>query len=127
MLSQKYILKIRKVIIIVKKSSYYFSNFFRLNYDDMATADIDRLNVGILVRKKLFIPKRRKKFKIKPTLKNGRIKSMEIKAPYWFIVQLFKRLGYNPIIDEEHILSNCFGFENKNVYRQEWENKIFNN
>lgn len=107
----------------MKKISYYFSNFFRLNYDDMATADIDGLNAGILVRKKLFIPKRRKKFKIKPIVKNGMVQGFEVKAPYWFVKQFLMMIRYEPVIDEEHILSNCFGFENEYVYRQEWENK----
>ena len=112
----------------MKKINYYFSNFFKLSYNDIATACIDDFFAGILVRKKLFIPRLRKKFKIKPIVKNGRIKSMEIRAPYWFVVQLFKRLGYKPFIDEEHILTNSIGVENEYVYREEWENPcIFKN
>lgn len=106
----------------MKKINYNLSNFFRLNYDDMATANIDNFYAGIIVNKKLFVPKIRKKYKIKPTVKNGMIQSFEIKAPYWFVKQLCKILNYTPIIDEEHILSNCIGFENGYVYKEEWEN-----
>lgn len=107
----------------MKKIRCDFSNFFKLNYDDKATANIDNFYAGILVKKKLFVPKLRKKYKIKPIVKNGMIQGFEIKAPYWFVTQLCKMLNYKPIIDEEHILSNCVGFENQYVYREEWENQ----
>lgn len=106
----------------MKNFNYNFCNFFRLNYDDMATANIDDFYAGIIVKKKLFVPKLRKKYKIKPVVKNGMIQGFEIKAPYWFVSQLLKRFQYKPIIDEEYILSNCIGFENGYVYKEEWEN-----
>ena len=59
MLSQKYISIRRKEIVIMKKINYDFSNFFRLNYDDIAIANIDDFYAGIIVKKKLFVPKRR--------------------------------------------------------------------
>lgn len=106
----------------MKNYSNYFYNFFKLNNDDMATADMDRLYAGILVKKRLFFPKPRKRFKIKPIVKNGRIKNIEITAPYWFVVQLFKRLNYKPFIDEENCLTNHFGSPIGYIYREEWEN-----
>lgn len=97
-------------------------NFFRLNYDDMATASIDNFYAGIIVNKKLFVPKLRKKYKIKPIVKSGMIQGFEIKGPYWFVTQLCKMLNYEPFIDEEYILSNCLGIENRYVHKEEWEN-----
>ncbi len=107
----------------MKNFNYNFCNFFRLNYDDMATANIDDFYAGIMVKKNLFVPKSRKKYKVKPNVKNGMIQGFEIKAPYWFIKQFLMMIGYEPVIDEEHILSNCIGFENEYVHKEEWENQ----
>ena len=102
------------------KSNFHFSNFFKLNNNDMASASIDHFFAGVLVRKKLFSPKR-KKYKIRPVVKGGMLQSLEIKAPYWFIKQVLKKLHYEPLLDEEHILTNCIGIDNEYIYKEEWE------
>lgn len=102
------------------RTNFNFIDFFKLNYNDMTSASIDHFFAGLIVRKKLFIPKR-KKYKIKPIVKGGMLQSIEIEAPYWFVTQVLKKLHYEPFIDEEHILSNCLGFDNEYIYKEEWE------
>lgn len=113
--------------IIVKKLSYTFSNFFKLNHNDFAVAVVNKIDAVITVRKKLFIPRVKKKFKIKPTVKSGLIQGFDVSGPYWAVCQFLKIINYTPVIDEEHVVTNCVGYECGFVYKSEWENpNIFN-
>lgn len=100
----------------------YDQGFYMISDSDMAKAEIDGEFAVIVLKKKLFFWKRKKRYKMKLVTENGSFKKIKIWAPYDFIVKLFIMLGYEPMICDERSIENKFGFCYKYIYNEEWCN-----
>ena len=100
----------------------YNPDFYELNDSDMATAELDNEFGVIILDKKLFSLKRRKRFSLKLIVNNGELKKIKICAPYDFIVKLFKMFNYKPSIRDDRSFSNKYGLFYRYIFIDEWYN-----
>ena len=92
----------------------------------MAKAEIDSEFGVIVLDKKLCSFKRKKRFKLKLIVENGEMKKIVIRAPYGFIVKLFKIFNYKPLISNDHCFENKHGRFYRYIYIEEWHNLHYN-
>ena len=105
----------------MKKYSNYAFQIYSKKNDDMTNATINWTSASLLVRKKLYVPCLRRKIVIRPIIINGMVSGFNVRAPYWFVKQVLRRLRFKPLIDEDFNIQNCFGCDCGYGYREEWE------
>lgn len=92
----------------------------------MARAEIDGELAVIVLDKKLFSLKRKKRHKINTIVENGELEKIIINAPYSFIVKLFIMFDFVPIISDARDIDNKIGLHYRHIYYEEWYNPNFN-
>lgn len=100
----------------------YNDEFYEITDLDMAKAEIDSEFGVIVLDKKLCSFKRKKRFKLKLIVENGEMKKIVIRAPYGFIVKLFKIFNYKPLISNDHCFENKHGKCYRYTITEEWYN-----
>ena len=101
---------------------FYNDEFYEITNLDMAEAELDSEFGVIVLDKKLFSFKRKKRFNLKLIVENGEMKKIVIRAPYGFIVKLFKTFNYKPLICNDNSFENKHGKCYRYTFTEEWYN-----
>lgn len=98
----------------------YKDNFYEIKNNDMTKVSLDSDFGGMVIVKRPFFRNWLNVFKIKPTIKNGKLKEIKMYAPYGFAVDFLKMINYQPLISDSCLEKK--GFVYKYIYREEWYN-----
>ncbi len=104
----------------------YNDEFYEITDLDMAKAELDSEFGVIVLDKKLFSFKCKKRFKLKLIVENGEMKKIVIRAPYGFIIKLFETFNYKPDISYDNSFETKRGKFYRYIYREEWYNPHYN-